>query len=215
MAGRHARRSARPRLRRALVAGAAVATAVTCILTTSPAPQPASPARMDLVPAPALHLEAQEPTLEKTAPQPLAVVADQRLVKTPVGDVFAEEEPSQCVSLPLQPGSYRISSPYGYRTHPISGTWSLHAGTDYAAPPSAPPLSRTPAACHRPPCPHLPTPPPRPLPPPPPPAPAAPPPEPPAPCPAPTPHSPPAHPPPPPFPPPPPQITNKHVLNIH
>lgn len=134
MAGRHARRSVRPRLRRALVAGAAAATAVTCILTTSPAPQPASPARMDLVPAPALHLEAQEPALEKVAPQPLAVVADQRLVKTPVGDVFAEEEPSQCVSLPLQPGSYRISSPYGYRTHPISGTWSLHAGTDYAAP---------------------------------------------------------------------------------
>ncbi len=31
------------------------------------------------------------------------------------------------------PSSYYISSPYGYRIHPIDGTYTLHAGTDIAA----------------------------------------------------------------------------------
>jgi len=32
------------------------------------------------------------------------------------------------------PGNYRISSPYGGRSDPITGAWSFHGGTDIAAP---------------------------------------------------------------------------------
>lgn len=35
---------------------------------------------------------------------------------------------------PLPEGSYWKSSPYGWRTHPITGKRTLHRGTDYAAP---------------------------------------------------------------------------------
>lgn len=35
---------------------------------------------------------------------------------------------------PLEKGDYRLSSPYGYRIHPISGKWKKHMGLDFAAP---------------------------------------------------------------------------------
>ena len=35
--------------------------------------------------------------------------------------------------LPLPIGSYRITSPFGYRYHPISGKWKMHNGIDMAA----------------------------------------------------------------------------------
>lgn len=35
--------------------------------------------------------------------------------------------------LPLPTGSYRITSPFGYRYHPISGKWKMHNGIDMAA----------------------------------------------------------------------------------
>lgn len=35
----------------------------------------------------------------------------------------------------LSPLSHRyITSPYGYRSHPVTGLWSLHTGTDYRSP---------------------------------------------------------------------------------
>ncbi|UVI29866.1 murein hydrolase activator EnvC family protein [Paenibacillus spongiae] len=40
-------------------------------------------------------------------------------------------------AVPLQDG-YRLSSPYGYRTHPISGKKKLHTGLDMAAPAGTP-----------------------------------------------------------------------------
>ncbi|WP_285883512.1 M23 family metallopeptidase [Georgenia satyanarayanai] len=39
-----------------------------------------------------------------------------------------------CASYPVAPGTYRVTSPYGYRTHPIFGSYSLHTGVDFAAP---------------------------------------------------------------------------------
>src|SRR5699024_6233674 len=43
-----------------------------------------------------------------------------------------------CISSPLPPGVFRISSNYGMRTHPITGSGGLHAGVDLAAPMSTP-----------------------------------------------------------------------------
>src|SRR5690606_5816526 len=39
-----------------------------------------------------------------------------------------------CASYPVAPGSFRLTSPYGFRVHPIFGTYSMHMGNDYAAP---------------------------------------------------------------------------------
>lgn len=39
-----------------------------------------------------------------------------------------------CVSAPLPPGTFRQSSSYGMRVHPITGHGGLHAGVDLAAP---------------------------------------------------------------------------------
>lgn len=39
---------------------------------------------------------------------------------------------------PMAPGSYRLTSPYGWRTHPIHGVGKMHAGTDLAAPTGTP-----------------------------------------------------------------------------
>lgn len=47
-------------------------------------------------------------------------------------------EGSVCISSPLAPGVFRISSTYGMRTHPITGRGGLHAGVDLAAPMSTP-----------------------------------------------------------------------------
>ena len=45
---------------------------------------------------------------------------------------------SVCISSPLPPGVFRISSNYGMRTHPITGSGGLHAGVDLAAPMGTP-----------------------------------------------------------------------------
>lgn len=36
-------------------------------------------------------------------------------------------------SLPIKQGSYYISSPYGWRTHPVTGVKKYHSGIDYAS----------------------------------------------------------------------------------
>lgn len=43
-----------------------------------------------------------------------------------------------CISSPLAPGVFRISSNYGMRTHPLTGRGGLHAGVDLAAPMNTP-----------------------------------------------------------------------------
>ncbi len=40
--------------------------------------------------------------------------------------------------LPLPPGSYRPTSPFGYRVHPILHEWKLHTGQDLAVPTGTP-----------------------------------------------------------------------------
>jgi murein DD-endopeptidase MepM/ murein hydrolase activator NlpD len=45
---------------------------------------------------------------------------------------------SSRVVFPLPEGSWVLTSPFGYRTHPITGERSLHEGTDYAAPDGTP-----------------------------------------------------------------------------
>ena len=59
------------------------------------------------------------------------------LTKLPRPDPFDRADPADepvCVSYPVAPGSYRISSGYGYRIHPIFGSYTMHMGVDYAAP---------------------------------------------------------------------------------
>lgn len=46
----------------------------------------------------------------------------------PIGNV------SENWTLPINPGSYRVSSPYGMRLHPILGQYLLHNGIDLSAP---------------------------------------------------------------------------------
>lgn len=40
--------------------------------------------------------------------------------------------------LPLEPGTYRFSSPFGMRLHPILNEYRLHTGADFAAPAGTP-----------------------------------------------------------------------------
>ncbi|WP_336770219.1 peptidoglycan DD-metalloendopeptidase family protein [Bacillus bombysepticus] len=49
-----------------------------------------------------------------------------------------EVESNSKLSIPLKAGSYRISSPYGYRSDPFTGERWFHNGMDYAAPVSTP-----------------------------------------------------------------------------
>ena len=46
--------------------------------------------------------------------------------------------PSSGFVFPLPAGSASVSSPYGYRTHPIYGYYSLHSGVDLTAPGGTP-----------------------------------------------------------------------------
>ncbi|GAB6549474.1 hypothetical protein bcgnr5378_36400 [Bacillus cereus] len=47
-------------------------------------------------------------------------------------------ESNEKLSIPLKAGSYRVSSPYGYRSDPFTGERWFHNGMDYAAPVSTP-----------------------------------------------------------------------------
>ena len=55
------------------------------------------------------------------------------LPKAPLGAAFVPEA-DVCLALPIEPGRYRVASPYGFRNHPIFGSYLLHAGIDLAAP---------------------------------------------------------------------------------
>jgi len=42
---------------------------------------------------------------------------------------------------PMQPGSYRMTSPFGMRVHPVTGVYKLHTGQDMAGPTGTPIMS--------------------------------------------------------------------------
>ncbi len=44
-----------------------------------------------------------------------------------------ERTDAGCIALPLEPGTFRVTSPYGLRVDPILGTRSMHYGTDMGA----------------------------------------------------------------------------------
>lgn len=67
-------------------------------------------------------------TIGVTAIAPPECKENEELVKG-----VCELKPASFV-FPLSEGSYRKTSPFGYRIHPIFGGTSLHSGTDYAAP---------------------------------------------------------------------------------
>lgn len=45
-----------------------------------------------------------------------------------------EPEPVETFAFPLPEGTWSLTSPYGMRTHPITGEWSMHYGVDLGAP---------------------------------------------------------------------------------
>src|SRR5699024_4956097 len=126
-------------VRRAGVAGcAALLLGVTALSTGAAEPSTAKHAAGGYVEAD-LALEAEQPpTQEFGLGGGMTLVSETTAtVKTAHPDPFAaipSDEAPVCASYPVAPGSYRISSPYGYRTHPIFGNYSMHTGDDYAAP---------------------------------------------------------------------------------
>jgi len=57
------------------------------------------------------------------------------------GDGSSSVPESMTVVFPLPAGTGVLSSPFGYRIHPITGVRTLHTGTDYAAPDGTPILA--------------------------------------------------------------------------
>src|SRR5690625_2253262 len=100
-----------------------------------PAPPPAGPYQFgsDITRTPLVSRSAKR--------EPVALLLPGE-VKVNLGlpfDLDAEQDSSQvCVALPMERGTFRISSAYGYRTHPILGGRAMHAGTDFAAPMGTP-----------------------------------------------------------------------------
>ena len=126
-------------LRRAGVVGcAALLLGVGALSTTGTAsPSPAKQAAGGYVEA-TLALEA-DPAEEEAfgLGSGMVLVSDSAaVVKTPFPDPFvgASADSPVCASYPVAPGSFRLTSPYGFRVHPIFGTYSMHMGNDYAAP---------------------------------------------------------------------------------
>lgn len=94
----------------------------------------------------ALHASALMPAAE-VQPEPITLLAtaplqwDELDVEADI-DAREVEQPhraagAQAFHPPLQ-GGYRLSSPFGPRTHPIRGRQHLHAGADLAAPRGTP-----------------------------------------------------------------------------
>lgn len=125
------------RLRRAGVVGcAALLLGVSVLTNAGPAPSPVKDSTGEFLKGTDLRLEAAPPPPPEKAG--VSAASGLRLVSRQLETAKSEVEPSAetpvCVSYPIEPGRFRLTSPYGYRVHPIFGTWSMHTGNDYAAP---------------------------------------------------------------------------------
>src|SRR5690606_15107132 len=120
------------RLRRAGLLGCAAllvgATALTTAGTAAPSPTK----------VPGGAFVTADLTLEAEPVETFGLGGGVTLVAESVATLKAHTDPFSdsplCASYPVAPGTYRVTSPYGYRTHPIFGTYSLHMGVDFAAP---------------------------------------------------------------------------------
>src|SRR5690625_1719391 len=131
----------RPMRRRLALLSAAALLAGTTVMSeaTPPEPEPV----VDYLREPVLLESDQVAAIDEPqmglSPIPVSIT----LAKLPGPDPFEQADavgpadPADdpvCLRYPVAPGSYRISSPYGYRIHPIFGSYAMHAGVDFAAP---------------------------------------------------------------------------------
>src|SRR5690625_262838 len=131
----------RPMRRRLALLSAAALLAGTTVMSeaTPPEPEPV----VDYLREPVLLESDQVTAIDEPqmglSPIPVSIT----LAKLPGPDPFEQADAAGpadpaddpvCLSYPVAPGSYRISSPYGYRIHPIFGSYAMHAGVDFAAP---------------------------------------------------------------------------------
>ncbi len=70
-------------------------------------------------------------TLESQASKIDKAIAEYESAIKAAENVGSDQKYDGNFSWPL-PGYYRVTSPYGYRTHPISGKWKFHKGIDIA-----------------------------------------------------------------------------------
>lgn len=95
-----------------------------------PAPSPAAPTERPV--------SISRGLVDRAAVQPSIHVPDRKDPLFEPAQAYAEPAPPLpgeeiCVVLPLEPGTFRISSTYGIRSHPLTGRTGLHAGVDLAA----------------------------------------------------------------------------------
>lgn len=98
-------------------------------LSTTPAPSRPRPTVASTATAGASGAPspAPAPTLATAAPPAMAPTTS-----TPVPEVPAPSAP------PTRSGAVLITSPFGWRVHPVTGVWKFHAGIDIASPRSTP-----------------------------------------------------------------------------
>lgn len=80
------------------------------------------------------RIEAQAGIVAGERDTPFTRIATGTAQAPPRDDAEREGGGEVCISSPLVPGTFRISSGYGPRAHPLFGRVGIHAGVDLAAP---------------------------------------------------------------------------------
>lgn len=89
--------------------------------------------------------EERKKRIQKAAPSTLSDTSSNNSNKNSSSRSTSTKDPgvssglgSGTLGKPMKPGTYTITSGYGYRTHPISGARRLHNGVDFGAPRNTP-----------------------------------------------------------------------------